>query len=816
MLGTDEEESKMAADAAALAAADPEAPIVDPEPPQRKRLMLSFSDDVIITEPVVTGATTMTGRASRDPHALGSSSSDSPESLSGSAAQAKRPSGGSLSHADADDDDDGDRAAAAAGAHRTNAPRPRSMPHRASRPMLKRVQSIGTLRSTVAELNVFQMFNAYERSDGVVVERVFETVFHPHFQWLLRMSALWCPRSRATWLERVIYPKFLRFVLVFCVGLCVWRLVATGLGGPAFHSVNSDLPFILIHIWIVITYPAASKLLHSTYFIETLDIDAATRTSHLREAWRISRIAGTVGGVAFFLFSGWITVGWTPSFVSPYYVNKHQPFVRRFFGWLSFFSFIVIVMPWVAVLVCFGAIFRIMLVSLESDLVAIYEELFDAIEDTHSLVSINTLASEGSTWSRFQNKLVHKTLTRRRRAGPTSFAAAAGLASASSPTASSRGPRPSAAASAALSSRRSSHHPGGHDDDDDSADKARASTASVARASSLSVRSTILEMEEEASPTGGDPADALHSGVHRISSSVASTQPPPRSAGASSLPAQGMLQGRALSSLLGRRQKERAAFNDARGNHHHVAGASSSSSSSWAAPAKPPPPPSAGDSVRAHHRGVPGSSGGASSASSPPPLAHAASHVGDPPGRRAQGARHPFIKDPHEPAMITKSRDILQATFKPKVMKFDRTLKGLCKILDLPLSLVIAIGLLNLWLPPRAWHPPHSWIGLEKLWRENPLFVIRDFFIVTVGFLSIYLCLYQTSQFTEAARRLNYLAGDVNHSNAIVALEIGRHIDRIDLSYTINEIAISRAFFVTFLEVLAIVVTVIVEVYVRD
>lgn len=503
-----------------------------------------------------------------------------------------------------------------------------------------RTMSLGVIRLKLAEHELQGLMSEYEKSvEARIVEKRFKEHFHWGFLVLLRGSGLWRPCG-ARWVERVAYQAFLRFILWFCVGLCAWRLFTRGLDGPAFHSVNSDLPFLMLHIWLVTTYPVARRLLHSAYFVKTL-APHKSRPSHADEVRKTTRYAALISLVFSLGFSACIVVGWAPGFVKRYYTRGTVE--RRVFGWLSFGSFLVIIVPWSCVLICFGAIFMITLTLLESDLIGIYEALFAATDDTLSFSSANNTAS--TDFAQCHNSFVYKRLSEQTKSTRRLL----------------RGWKPAT--------------PGNKLEEDD-----------------------VVASEEEAVADGEST--------------------------------------------------------DTNGDEERT--------------------------TTIHEEKV---------------VAH---------------------KDPHEPAMITKSRYILQTSFRPRVLRFERTLKGVCHMLDLPLSLIIVIGLLLIWLPTGAWNPPHSWRGLCQLGQDNPFFLVRDFFLMFCGVILIYLTLYCTSVFTENAKRLSSFAANINIPNAVVSLEVGRAIDRVDFAFTILGFPITRAFLFTFLELLALILTIVIEVFERN
>ena len=110
-------------------------------------------------------------------------------------------------------------------------------------------------------------------------------------------------------------------------------------------------------------------------------------------------------------------------------------------------------------------------------------------------------------------------------------------------------------------------------------------------------------------------------------------------------------------------------------------------------------------------------------------------------------------------------------------------------------------------VPPQAWSPPARVAGLAALFARSPLFFLRDLFVMSVGCVAVYFVLGETSAFTDAARALKARVLELELPNALLELELAGYLERTDIAFTINGIPITRALFVSFVQLCATLVT---------
>ena len=194
-----------------------------------------------------------------------------------------------------------------------------------------------------------------------------------------------------------------RFLLLLCVFVCGLRLWTRGYDGPAFHTASNDVVFILLHLWLVLAFPRMELLLMSTYFIEGLE--RATRISEsVRQTKQISKVHGRCGLVLIVFLSLWILVAWGYHFTSEYYMASGAESPRFWFGLISTISFALIVWPWVASLVSFGATLQMLTMILLLQ----FHEVFGSLNAMLSEYFSDDWIYESENWIANKNELIRR------------------------------------------------------------------------------------------------------------------------------------------------------------------------------------------------------------------------------------------------------------------------------------------------------------------------------------------------------------------------------------------------------------------------
>jgi hypothetical protein len=240
--------------------------------------------------------------------------------------------------------------------------------------------------------------NELKPADPETIDKLFASNFDPTLLIVLRLSSLWAPQS-ATAPERVLYHYILRFMLSFCVIVCSWRVASSGYGGPAFHTYQNDVVFILLHVWLVVAFRSFRKLLHSAYFAEGVNVvcSQSIGQEYIRS---VTRRIGIFGLISIVVVSGWILAAWVTQYVSPYYVDSPSA-TKNSFGIVGAVAFLVIVVPWVSCLISFGAIFHTLIEVLLREISVIHRNFRDTMS-----TYFNHSTSETEEWMSKKNSVL--------------------------------------------------------------------------------------------------------------------------------------------------------------------------------------------------------------------------------------------------------------------------------------------------------------------------------------------------------------------------------------------------------------------------